>query len=107
MVHQNHQPTVILCQSLMAVNDRANVIFWTIVSWPSKAGGSRYLCSGADQSVGRIATSEEGVPAMFGGLDSPDLINAFATNRTKPNMSPPTTVPYITEAGTQSQPSMA
>jgi len=24
--------------------------------------------------------SEEGVPAMFGGLVSPDLINAFATN---------------------------
>jgi hypothetical protein len=44
--------------------------------------------------------SEEGVPAMFGGLVSPDLINAFATNRTKPNMNPPTTVPYITEAGT-------
>jgi hypothetical protein len=63
--------------------------------------------SGADQFARRIATSEEGVPAMFGGLVSPDLINAFATNRTKPNMNPPTTVPYITEAGTQSQPSMA
>jgi hypothetical protein len=24
----------------MAVNDRANVIFWTIVSWPSKAGAA-------------------------------------------------------------------
>jgi hypothetical protein len=57
-------------------------------------------CSGADQFAERIATSEEGVPAMFGGLVSPDLKNAFATNRTKPNMNPPTTVPYITEAGT-------
>ena len=56
--------------------------------------------AGADQFAWRIATSEEGVPAMFGGLVSPDLINAFATNRTKPNMNPPTTVPYITEAGT-------
>ena len=52
------------------------------------------------QSAPRIAMSEEGVPAMFGGLVSPDLINAFATNRTKPNMNPPTTVPYITDAGT-------
>ena len=55
---------------------------------------------GVDQSAPRIARSEEGVPATFGGLVSPDLINAFATNRTKPNMNPPTTVPYITEAGT-------
>jgi len=37
--------------------------------------------------------------AVFGGLVSRDLINAFATNRTKPNMNPPTTVPNITEAG--------
>jgi len=44
--------------------------------------------------------SEEGVPAMFGGLVSPDLMDAFATNWTKPNMNPPTTVPYITEART-------
>jgi hypothetical protein len=57
--------------------------------------------SGADQFAEQIATSEEGVPAvLFGGLVSPDLINAFATNRTKPNMNPITTVPYITEAGT-------
>src|SRR5215471_10950668 len=35
-----------------------------------------------------------------GGLVLPDLINAFATSRTKPNMNPPTTVPYITEART-------
>src|SRR6516225_4509043 len=69
--------------------------------------GSRYLCSGADHSVRRIATSEEGVPAPFGGVVSPDLINAFTTSRTKPNMNPPTTVPYVTEAGAQSQPSMA
>jgi hypothetical protein len=40
------------------------------------------------------------VPAMFGGVVSLNLINAFATNRTKPNMSPPTAVPDITEAGT-------
>ena len=52
------------------------------------------------QSASRIAASEEGVPAMFGGVVSLDLINAFATNRTKPNMNPPTAVPYITEAGT-------
>jgi len=51
--------------------------------------------------------SEEGVPAMFGGLASPDLINALATSWTKPNMNPPMAVPYITEADTQSQPSMA
>jgi len=46
--------------------------------------------------------SEEGVPAMSGGLVSPDLIiiTALATNCTKPNMNPPTTVPYIKEAGT-------
>ena len=31
-------------------------------------------------SAPRIAMSEEGVPAMFGGLVSPDLINVFATN---------------------------
>ena len=37
---------------------------------------------------------------MFGGLVSPDPINAFATSRTKPNMNPLTTVPYITEADT-------
>ena len=53
----------------------------------------------ADQSTPRIATSEEGVPALFGGVVSLDLINALATNRTKPNMNPPTAVPYITEAG--------
>jgi hypothetical protein len=58
------------------------------------------VLSRADQFAERIATSEEGVPAVFRGLVSPDLINAFATNRTKPNMNPPTTVPYITEAGT-------
>ena len=31
-------------------------------------------------SAPRIAMSEEGVPAMFGGLVLPDLINVFATN---------------------------
>jgi hypothetical protein len=53
-----------------------------------------------DQSAPRIAASEEGVPASFGGVVSLDLINALATNRTKANMNPPTAVPYITEAGT-------
>jgi hypothetical protein len=49
----------------------------------------------------RIAASKEGVPAMFGGVVSLNLINSFATNRTKSNMmNPPTAVPYITEAGT-------
>ena len=48
----------------------------------------------------RIAASKEGVPAMFGGVVSLNLINDFATNRTKSNMNPPTAVPYITEAGT-------
>jgi hypothetical protein len=45
----------------------------------------------------RIAASKEGVPAMFGGVVSLNLINDFATNRTKSNK---TAVPYITEAGT-------
>jgi hypothetical protein len=40
------------------------------------------------------------VPALFGGVVSLDLINALATNRTKANMNPPTTVPDITEAST-------
>ena len=44
--------------------------------------------------------SEEGVPAMFDGVVSLDLINGFATNRTKPNMNPPMAVPYIAEADT-------
>jgi hypothetical protein len=41
-----------------------------------------------DQSAPRIAASEEGVPASFGGVVSLDLINALATNRTKANMNP-------------------
>jgi hypothetical protein len=51
-------------------------------------------------SAWRIAASEEGVPAMFDSVVSLDLINGFATNRTKPNMNPPMAVPYITEADT-------
>jgi hypothetical protein len=51
-------------------------------------------------SASRIAATEEGVPAPFGGLVSLDLINAFATNRAKPNMNPPTTVPSVADAGT-------
>jgi hypothetical protein len=51
-------------------------------------------------SGSRIASSKEGVPAPFGGVVSLNLINRFATNRTKSNMNPPTAVPYITEAGT-------
>jgi hypothetical protein len=39
-----------------------------------------------DYSALRIAASEEGVPAIFGAVVSLDLINAFATNRTKPKM---------------------
>jgi len=67
----------------------------------TKLGLTIHQCNGANQFAERIATSEEGVPAaVFGGLVSRDLINAFATNRTKPSMNPPTTVPYITEAGT-------
>src|SRR5262249_2296611 len=80
-------------------------------AWCLASGGRGLQCDRAGvtgalfqaaliQSAPRIAMSEEGVPAMFGRLVSPDLINAFATNRTKPNMNPPTTVPYITEAGT-------
>jgi hypothetical protein len=53
-----------------------------------------------DQSAPRIAASKEGVPAMFGRVVLLNLINDFATNRTKSNMNPPTAVPYITEAGT-------
>jgi hypothetical protein len=30
--------------------------------------------------------------ALFGGVVSLDLINGFATNRTKPNMNPPMAV---------------
>jgi hypothetical protein len=48
----------------------------------------------------QIATSQEGMPALFGGVVSLDLINAFATNRTKANMNPPTAVPQITETHT-------
>jgi hypothetical protein len=55
---------------------------------------------GADQAAPRIARSEEDVPATFGGLAWTDPINAFATSRTKPNMNPPPTVPYITETDT-------
>ena len=58
------------------------------------------LYTWGDQSVPRFAASEEGVPALFGDVVSLDLINALATTRTKANMNPPTTVPYITEAGT-------
>jgi len=59
------------------------------------AGG----CNLGKQSAPQIAASQEGVPALFGGVVSLNLINAFATNRTKTNMNPPTAVPYITEAG--------
>jgi len=52
------------------------------------------------QSAPRIAASKEGVLAMFGPVVSLNLINDFATNRTKSNMIPLTAVPYITEAGT-------
>src|SRR5262245_29510614 len=51
-------------------------------------------------SAPQIAASQERVPALFGGVVLLDLVNPFATNRTKPNMNPPTAVPYITEAGT-------
>jgi hypothetical protein len=47
--------------------------------------------TGGEKAAGGIADT-------FGGLVSPDLVNAFATNRTKSNMNPPTTVPYVTEA---------
>jgi len=33
-----------------------------------------------ERSASRIAASKEGVPAMFGGVVSFDLINAFAAN---------------------------
>jgi hypothetical protein len=44
---------------------------------------------------------------MFDSVVSLDLINGFATNRTKPNMNPPMAVPYITEADTSTQLSVA
>jgi hypothetical protein len=47
------------------------------------------------------------VPAIFGSVISFDLIDSFATNRTKPNMKRPTAVPYITETDGVSQLSMA
>jgi drug/metabolite transporter (DMT)-like permease len=60
-----------------------------------------FVCYGLSLALFVIALrSEEGVPALFGGVISPDLINAFATNRTKPNMNPPMAIPYITEACT-------
>jgi len=44
-------------------------------------GAGRLICVvEVEVSAPRIAMSEEGVPAMFGGLVSPDLINVFATN---------------------------
>ena len=61
------------------------------------AGGCNTL---GKPSTPQIAPSQEGVPALFGGVVSLDFINAFATNRTKANMNPPPAVPYITEAGT-------
>jgi hypothetical protein len=60
-----------------------------------------------NHSAPRIAASKEGVPAIFSGVISFDLIGSFAMNRTKPNMKPPTAVPYITEADSESQLSMA
>jgi hypothetical protein len=39
-----------------------------------------------NHSAPRIAASKEGVPAIFGGVISFDLIDSFAPNRTKPNM---------------------
>jgi hypothetical protein len=60
-----------------------------------------------NHSALRIAASDEAVPAIFGGVVSLSLINSFATNRTKPNMNPPTAIPYIAEADTQSERSMA
>src|SRR5262245_29543039 len=47
----------------------------------------------------RIAASKEGVPAMFGGVVSLNLINSFATNRAKSNMNPPTAVPLYYGSG--------
>jgi hypothetical protein len=70
-------------------------------SGPRSAHAAGKKAGSAGRSVcSANCPSEEGVPEMFGGLVSPDLINVSATNRTKPNMNPPTTVPYITEAGT-------
>jgi hypothetical protein len=40
-----------------------------------------------------IPASGKGVPAMFGGVVSLNLINAFAKNRTKANVNPPAAVP--------------
>jgi hypothetical protein len=68
---------------------------------------ARWRAERPNHSAPRIAASEEGVPAIFGGVVSLSLINSFATNRTKPNMDPPIAIPYIAEADTQSQRSMA
>ena len=73
---------------------------WLPQRTPCQPRAGAFLHFEQTQSASRIAASEEGVPAMFGGVVSLDLINAFATNRTKPNMNAPTAVPYITEAGT-------
>jgi hypothetical protein len=72
-----------------------------------KWGAARWRAERPNHLAPRIAASEEGVPAIFGGVLSLNLINSFATNRTKPNMNPPTAIPYITEADSQSQLSVA
>jgi hypothetical protein len=61
---------------------------------------------GASSSALRIAAGEEGGASDLGGVFSLDLINAFATNRTKPNTNPPTPFHIFTGAGTSSQLSM-
>ena len=84
----SEHPAAYAHASFAAVSDcRTIAIYELVYTW-------------GDRSAPRIAASEEGVPAFFGGVVSLDLINALATNRTKANMNPPTAVPYITEAGT-------
>jgi hypothetical protein len=62
----------------------------------------------AAQSIGSANRRERGRCASdLWGVVSLSLINSFAKSRTKPNMNPPTAVPYITEAGSQAQLFMA
>jgi hypothetical protein len=51
-------------------------------------------------SNARIAASEKGAPAVFGGFVSLLLINQFAMSRTKASVHPPAAIPKTTGADT-------
>jgi hypothetical protein len=102
-------PAIIFAQQINVptVDERAELteILRDAATLAGRRGG--WPAERPNHSAPRIAASEEGVPAIFGGVLSLNLINSFAANRTKSNMNPPPAIPYITEADTQSQRSMA